>query len=108
MSISVHHRIKELIEETNDAYDICVSCEHVNTDYAEFAALSLPEFKTALSKPDLTSNQLVEMLRKGRNKYAKNTPKANWAMFLAGYVTNKSNGNDRKFRIRESWLQEAK
>ncbi len=105
MSVSVHYRIKELIEETNEAFDICASYEHVNTDYAEFAAMSISDFKRALDKPDLTDRQLTQMLRKGGNKYRKSTPKNHWAMFLAGYVTNQSNGNDKALKVRDSWLQ---
>lgn len=103
MSISVHYRIKELIEQTNEAFEICASFDHVNTDYAEFAAMSLSDFKNALGAPDLTDRQLVKMLRKGRNKYEKRTPKNHWSMFLAGYVTNQTNGNDKTLKARDSW-----
>ncbi len=107
MSVSVHYKIKQLIEETNNAFDIYAACDHMNTDYAEFATMSLPDFRQALGKPDLTDCDLMKMLRKGGNKYRKNTPKDNWPMFLAGYVTNKSNGNDLKVKMRESWTQGA-
>ncbi|GJL85864.1 MAG: hypothetical protein DHS20C02_16390 [Micavibrio sp.] len=108
MSVSIHYRIKELIEETNEAFDICASSGHMNTDYAEFAAMSISDFKRALGKPDLTDRQLTRMLRKGGTKYRKNTPKDHWAMFLAGYVTNQSNGNDKALKVRDSWQQRNK
>ncbi len=103
MSVSVHYRIKELIEQTREAFEIFSSSDHVNSDYAEFAAMSLEEFRTALGAPDLTDGQLVKMLRKGRNKYRKGTTKDRWPMFLAGYVTNKAKGNDKTLRARDSW-----
>ena len=91
MSKSVHKRIKVLIEETNDAYDMCAG--GLNADYAEFAGLSIAEFKEVLSNPGLTRRQLVRMLRKGSNKHKIANPKSCWATFLANYVGNVSNAS---------------
>lgn len=104
MSVSVHYRIKELIEQTREAFEIFSSSDHVNSDYAEFAAMSLEEFRAALGMPELTDAQLIKMLRKGRNKYRKGTSRDRWPMFLAGYVTNKANGNAKTMKARDSWV----
>ena len=53
---SIYSRIKILIEDTNDAFSAYGS---LNTDYAEFATLSLADFKSILNKPDMTKDELV-------------------------------------------------
>ncbi len=93
MSKSVHKRIKRLIEETNEAYDICSSDGHINADYPEFAGLSISEFKSILEDPDLTRRQLIRMLRKGSTRHKDVNPKGCWSTFLANYVNNVSNAN---------------
>ncbi len=103
----MHHRIKRLIEETNDAYDICAVSEHINADYAEFASLSISEFKDALSNPELTRRQLVKMLRKGNHKHKNISPKSCWATFLAHYINTVSNGNVHAISMRKSWARES-
>ena len=89
MNISIHHRIKILIEETNDAFS---SCGSVNTDYAEFATLSLSEFKNALSNPRLTPRQLTQLLRTGMTQHrAVADPESCWATFMAHYIAQTAN-----------------
>lgn len=86
----VHHRVRMLLEETSDAFS---SCGTVNSDYAEFAALALSEFKHALRKPTLTSRQLRQILRDGMLKHRALKPNTSWAAFLADHIEHASNGN---------------
>lgn len=88
-TLSVHQRIKILIEETNDAF---TSCGSVNTDYAEFAAMALSEFKNALSDQRLTPRQLTNMLRTGMTQHKQHSdPESCWATFMAHYIAQTAN-----------------
>lgn len=93
MSISIHHRIRMLIEETNDAF--YGSDGHMNADYAEFASLALSEFKHVLRNPRLTRGQLTAMLRTGMLKHKDIDPESNWSSFMAHYITRSSNRNSK-------------
>jgi hypothetical protein len=91
MTITVHSRIKILIEETSDAF---TSCGSVNADYAEFAALALGEFKHVLRSPGLTPRQLTGMLRSGLSKHKEAAePGLSWTAFLADYIADAANKN---------------
>ena len=92
MSESIHLRIKTLLEETNDAYNISAGA-HLNCDYADFALMSLPEFKTALNHSGLTGQELQRVLRKGYTRHRQLAPKACWATFMARYVAINANAN---------------
>ncbi len=89
MALSIHHRIKMLIEETNDAFAHCRGS--INSDYAEFATMSLPAFKQALRKPELTGHDLTNMLRSGTAKHKHVDPECCWATFMAHYIARTSN-----------------
>ncbi|MCK6417754.1 MAG: hypothetical protein L6Q57_02300 [Alphaproteobacteria bacterium] len=89
-------RIQDVIEETNDAFSFCGS---VNTDYAEFAALSIHAFKQALSDPGLTRGQLVQMLREGMREHPPEYHNLRgWAGMMARYVSHRANGNESQTR----------
>lgn len=90
MGSYIHYRVRMLLEETSDAF---ASCGTVNSDYAEFAAMALSEFKHALRKPSLTSNQLRQILREGMVKHRALKPDSSWAAFLADHIEHASNGN---------------
>lgn len=91
MSLSVHQRIRILIEQTNDAF----TCyDAVNADFAEFATLALSDFKDALKNPNLTRGQLTQMLRCGMIKHQDKTPNT-WAAFMAAHVAKVSNMDAR-------------
>lgn len=92
MNASIHHRIRQLIEETNDAFS---SCGSVNADYAEFATLALSEFKHVLHKPELTRRQLMTMLRSGIHEHKDNDPESPWTTFLADYIAKTSNKSSK-------------
>ena len=91
MNLLTRHKIKKLIEDTNDAVE---SCDSVNMDYAAFAALSLFDFKEALNNPYLTGRDLRRIIRKGHKKYQADNTKACWATFVAGYIAQSSNENE--------------
>ncbi len=93
MNVSVHQRIRILIEETNDAFS---SYDTVNADFAEFAGLALAEFKNALSDPGLTREQLVKLLRRGMAKHKDKDPNS-WAAFMAHHIARAANRNAEGF-----------
>lgn len=84
-----HGRIKNVIEETNSAFAYCRGS--LNVDYAEFATLSLTDFKTALRNPNLTREQLVMLLRDGAADFRQKDPEGCWATFLAQYMQRSAN-----------------
>jgi hypothetical protein len=84
-------QIKELIEQTGDAYTIFADAQHANTDYAEFASQAIAEFRTLLGRPDLTPHKLSQILRRGSYQHRQSAPYSCWASFLAGYVRDASN-----------------
>lgn len=89
MALSIHNRIRVLIEETNDAF----SCyDSVNGDYAEFATLALSDFKSILSDPALTSAELKVLIRKSMIKCRGQDPES-WATLMAKYVSRAANAD---------------
>lgn len=91
MGSNIHTNIKSLIEETNSAYGICRGA--VNADYAEFATMSLPDFKRALRNPRLTRDDLIGMIRNGSTEHKSEDPNSCWSTFLAHYVARSANKN---------------
>jgi hypothetical protein len=87
MNVSVHQRIRILLEETNDAYS---AYDTVNADFADFAALALAEFKSVLEDPHLTHEQLTKMLRKGMSKHQDKDANS-WAVFMAHHMAAAAN-----------------
>lgn len=88
MGLSVHSRVKDIIEETNYAFSYCRGS--LNIDYAEFAAMSLIDFKNALHNPHLTRQELMSLLRDASSKHKQRDPDGCWATFLAQYVERSS------------------
>lgn len=87
MSVSVHQRIRVLLEQTNEAF----SCyDAVNADFAEFATLALSDFKDALKNPQLTRRQLTGMLRGGMTKHG-DRESGSWSAFMALHVASAAN-----------------
>jgi hypothetical protein len=87
MSLSVHQRIRILIEQTNDAFS---NYDAVNADFAEFATLALADFKEALRNPNLTRGQLAQMLRRGMMKHQDKDP-GSWSAFMAAHIAKTAN-----------------
>jgi len=90
MTRSVHERVKNIIEETNYAFSYCRGS--LNVDYAEFAAMSLFDFKNALHNPNLTGEELMAMLRDASAQYKTTDPNGCWSAFLAQYMSRGING----------------
>jgi hypothetical protein len=99
MNISIHQRIRVLIEETNDAY---ASCGTMNADFAEFAAMAITEFKSILGDPDLTGERLIEILRLAMNKHH-DKDSVSWSIFVANHIANTANRNGRTPFIQQAW-----
>ena len=94
MKNTTHNRIKNLLEETNDAFVNCAGS--VNADYAAFVSMRISEFKRLLDNPDLTDQELRRIIRKGEKKHRAKNPEGCWASFIANYVTKSSNQNLKK------------
>lgn len=93
MSISVHHRIRVLLEETSDAFD---TYGVINADFADFAALAISDFKDLLGRPALTRTQLQIMLRLAMNECRdKAQGSSTWAAFVAHHLAQTANRNQR-------------
>lgn len=90
MNVSVHQRIRTLIEETNDAF--FESEGSINADYAEFATLALADFKAVLSDPKLTKQALTDILRSAMHKHH-DMDHAGWASFMAYHIAATANKN---------------
>ncbi|MCD8563237.1 MAG: hypothetical protein LRY54_04205 [Alphaproteobacteria bacterium] len=87
-------QIKALIEQTGDAYAIFFDSHQANTDYADFAAQAIGEFRQLLGTPDLTPQRLSQILRHGSYHHKRHAPPGTcWASFLAGYVRDASNSH---------------
>ena len=84
------NRVEELIHETNEAFLSCSGS--MNTDYAEFAGMALPQFRRELRDPNLTRRQLVAMLRRGMAKSDTNS-KARWSALMARQLKKACNTN---------------
>lgn len=102
MNISVHQRIRVLLEETNDAY---ASCGTVNADFAEFAAMAITEFKSILGDPDLTGDRLIEILRRAMHKHH-DKDSVSWSIFVASHIANTANRATRTPFARQAWPRE--
>lgn len=94
MDKNIHNRIKNLLEETNDAFISCAGS--MNTDYAAFVSLRLSEFKNLLKKPELTDRELRQMVRKGQKSHRSDDPEGCWASFIAGQMANSANESLKK------------
>lgn len=94
MGSNIYNSIKSLIEETNDAYSICRGA--VNADYAEFATMSISDFKRALQDPRLTRSQLTQLLRTGGAEHKVEDPESCWATFMAHYIARSANARSAR------------
>lgn len=87
--------IHRVLEETRYAYRISAENDHINADYAEFASQqALGDFRRAFGDPEMTYEQLCQMLRRASNKERRRQCKTPWAMFMANFIERNSIGND--------------
>lgn len=92
MDKTMHSALRSVIEETGDAYRTFYSHHNANTDFAEFAGMSLPQFKQAMQTPDLTNEDLQSLLRRGMSTHrSSGAPENGWSAFMASYVTKAVN-----------------
>ena len=91
-----NRRLRGLIQETSSAYELYHKAGYVNSDFAEFASMSIADFKAALRDPNLTRRQLRQLLRHGNSAHRDMAPKSCWASFLANYIASTANGNLQK------------
>ncbi len=90
MVLSVHERIRDLIEDTSNLFE---NCGGVNTDYADFATIALAEFKLLLGDPSLTDRQLKQLIRKAENSHKTMNQQTSWAVFVAEHIAEQANSN---------------
>ncbi len=87
--------IRRVLEETGYAYKLSCAYDHPNADYAEYAsAQALSSFQSALQDPELSYEDLCQMLRRATSKEVKRQCKTPWSIFMANYIaTRHANGN---------------
>ncbi len=91
--------IHRVLEETRYAYRLSCEMDHQNADYAEYASLqSLTEFRRAFGNPELTYEQLCQILRSASNKERRRQCKTPWAMFMANYLERNGAANSVHIR----------
>lgn len=82
-----------LIEDISHAYSIYTT-QGCNTDFAEFAGLSVDQFKRALKRPGLTARQLRRLVRRGCESHRKQESAAQgWSDYIAHYISDTANIN---------------
>lgn len=106
MTKHAYTRVQALLHDTNDAF---LSCEGaMNTDYAEFASLSIADFRHVLKKPDLKRHELAIILRKSMQRTCKkSSDPLLWPIFMAKYTQRSSNTNvhiDKAYNVLASTL----
>ena len=87
--------IRRVLEETGYAYKLSCDYDHTNADYAEYASTqALSSFQTALQDPELSYEDLCQMLRRATNKEVRRLCKTPWSIFMANYIaTRHADGN---------------
>ncbi len=86
--------IRRVLEETGYAYMVTCESDHVNGDYADYASThALDSFKSALSDPSLSYEDLCKMLRRAAHREARRQCKTPWSVFMANYLQKHSNSN---------------
>ena len=86
--------VEVLLEETHAAYKSYFDYGCMNADYADYAAMSLSQFKDALQRPDLTREDLARWLRTGMKTHKEGKQALSpWTTFVAHYMEQASNHN---------------
>lgn len=96
--------IHGLLEKTMQAYNISAESHCINSDFAEFASMSISEFQTLLGKPHMSAQNLRHILRAAHKAYRtkkaecenmleSDRPELCWSCFMGDYVTDQSNDN---------------
>tara|TARA_B100001146_G_C15747834_1_gene250427 strand:+ start:112 stop:441 length:330 start_codon:yes stop_codon:yes gene_type:complete len=82
-----------LIEDISYAYSIYTT-QGCNTDFAEFAGLSVDQFQRTLKRPGLTARQLRRLVRRGCESHRKQEAATQgWSDFIAHYISDTANIN---------------
>lgn len=85
--------VRKVLEDTGYAYTL--TCEsHVNSDYADFASTqALESFQRALKNPNLSYEDLCQVLRQASSRASSRQCKTPWSMFMANYISKHCNSN---------------
>ena len=82
-----------LIEDISYAYSIYTT-QGCNTDFAEFAGLSVDQFQRTLKRPGLTARQLRRLVRRGCESHRQQEAAAQgWSDYIAHYISDTANIN---------------
>lgn len=97
-NLSFYNRVKTILQETGDAYNIYTSAGPLNMDYADFLATNcFREFDKLLAHTDLCERKFKHIVRRANLDYLKEVQQDNcWASFMAGYMTQTINDNGFK------------
>lgn len=98
MNAQINSKILSLLMETREAYDLHADYGQCNADIAEFATLSIREYREKLSNPELKKRELIKLLRTGSDLHRNADPESCWATFIANYVKTNINQDLEKSR----------
>ena len=87
------NNIEAFLEQSNEAYNLLSTFGNINTDFADFASLSVSEFQSLMKRPTMTKRQLRRLLRRGCHSHRHNAPESSWASYLAGYISDTANAD---------------
>ncbi len=91
----IRRDIKNVIEEIHEAYKEFSNYSYMNADYADFANMAISQFREAMRAPELTREELKDLLRKGMISHRMcNHKKDNWTKSVASYMAKVSNTNN--------------
>ncbi len=93
MSQLMAEEIKSMIQEASHAYRLYLQNTNLNTDFAEFAALSYHDFRAALGRPEMTQQQVRRLIRRGYLQAHDLPDEKCWATHVAGYMSLVANTN---------------
>lgn len=96
MSKETKHKekVRKVLEDTGFAYTLSCESQHINSDYADYASTqALSAFQRALKDPNLSYDDLCNILRKASSRASHRQCKTPWSMFMANYISKHSVAN---------------
>ncbi len=86
-------KVRKVLEDTGFAYTLSCESQHINSDYADYASSqALASFQRALKDPNLSYEDLCQILRKASSRASSRQCKTPWSMFMANYISKHANG----------------
>lgn len=98
MENTIKRDVRNVIEEIDAAYQEFSNYNYMNADYADFANMAISQFRDAMRTPELTREELKDLIRKGMIKHRmRNHEDDNWTKSVASYMAKASNANNNSF-----------